>query len=64
MYFDRQTIMTSANARGTRLREARLIFICMRLATSDITIAGEHNTEADELICAVSTFPDPIPELV
>lgn len=44
MYFDRQTVMTSANARETRFREARFILICMRLATSDIKVAGEHNT--------------------
>lgn len=40
-------MVTSANARGTRLREARLIFICMRLEVvdmTDMTVAEEHNT--------------------
>lgn len=47
VYVDCQTVVTSANARGTRVCEARLIFICLRLAMvcmTDMTVAKEHNT--------------------
>jgi hypothetical protein len=47
VYLDRQTEVTSANARGTRVCEARLIFVGLRVAMGeipDMTVAKEHNT--------------------